>query len=126
MVTAGFSPLERGATLTSTFSPCANEVKVGMPHCWKGRASGHSEKEEVDMASPFREEAEVEAMVTSSFTSLRRGATLTSAFLSCGKGYDIAMTPISPPERQGRMAVETSLPSLAGRRRRPRPHPPPF
>ena len=127
MVTSGFSPLGGGATLTSTFSPCANEVKVGMPHSWKGRASGHSKKEEkVDMASPFREEAEVEAMVTFSFTSLRRGATPTSSFLSCGKGYDIAMTPISPSERQGRMAVETSLPSLAGRRRRPRPHPPPF
>ena len=74
MVTSGFSPLGGGATLTSTFSPCANEVQVGMPHSWKGRASGHSKKEEkVDMASPFREEAEVEAMVTSSFSSLQGG-----------------------------------------------------
>ena len=101
--------------------------RLTLPFPSKGGAGGHAKNEEkVDMASPLWEEAEVEAMVTSSFTSLRRGATLTSAFLSCGKGYDIAMTPTSPPGRQGRMAVETSLPSLARRRRRPRPHPPPF
>ena len=64
------------------------------------------------MASPLWEEAEVEAMVTSSFTSLRRCATPTSAFLSCGKGYEIAMTPISPPSpfprsRNGKTSGQT-------------------
>ena len=53
------------------------------------------------IASPLWEEAGVEAMVTSSFTSLRRGATPASAFLSCGGGYDIAMTP-TPPSRKAR------------------------
>ena len=78
------------------------------------------------MASPLWEEADLKAMATSSFTSLKRGATPTSAFLSCGKGYEIAMTPTSSPGRQGKMAVDTNLPSLARRRRRPWPHPPPF
>ena len=66
----------------------------------------------MDVASPLWEEAEVEAMATSSFATLKRGATPTSAFLSCGKGYEIAMTPISPPSpfprsRNGKTSEQT-------------------
>ena len=76
MVTSGFTSLGGGVTPISNFHSC-NEVMVGMPHPYqsrKERASGHAKKEEkVDMASPFREEAEVEAMVTSSLSALQGG-----------------------------------------------------